>query len=108
MNGRQFRINEKSRRRLSALESPWNREAITPILKGWLHTLPSAADAVYHDALECPEYAQRGAADGICADLDLTQARCQAMREVPQKIVKFEDAIRNCRRMLPGRPTVTV
>ncbi len=30
--------------RVSSLDAPWNRAVITPILKGWLHTLPSAAD----------------------------------------------------------------
>ena len=80
----QRQIEEK----VSALESPWNRGEITPILKGWLHTLPTAADAVYHDTLECPERATRTPQMAFAPILVLRKRGAQTMREVLKKIVK--------------------
>ena len=74
--------------KVSALESPWNRGVITPILKGWLQTLPSAADAVYHDTLECPERATRTPQMAFAPILILRKRGAQTMREVLKKIVK--------------------
>jgi len=74
--------------KVSSLESPWNRAVITPILKGWLHTLPPAADAVYHDALECPDRTTRTPQMAFAPILILRKRGAQTMREVLKKIVK--------------------
>ena len=58
---------------------------ITPILKGWLQTLPSAADAVYHDTLECPEHATRTPQMAFAPILILRKRGVQTMREALEK-----------------------
>ncbi|MHB1034369.1 MAG: AAA domain-containing protein [Pirellulales bacterium] len=79
----QQQIEEK----VSALDAPWNREEITPILKGWLHTLPSAADAIYHDTLACPERATRTPQMAFAPILVLRRRGARTMREALKKIV---------------------
>jgi very-short-patch-repair endonuclease len=74
--------------KVSALESPWNRREITLILKGWLQTLPSAADAVYHDTLECPDRATRTPQMAFAPVLILRKRGTHTMSEVLKKIVK--------------------
>ena len=75
-------------KKVSALESPWDRAVITPILRGWLHTLSSAADAVYHDTLDCPDRAMRTPQMAFAPILVLRKRGAQTMREVLKKIVK--------------------
>lgn len=74
--------------KVPALESPWNRPVITPILKGWLQTLTSAADAVYHDTLECPDRTTRTPHMAFAPILILRRRGAQTMREMLKKIVK--------------------
>lgn len=73
---------------ISNLESPWNREVITPILKSWLHTLPSAADAVYHDVLDCPDRAAETPQLAFAPILILRKRGAQTVREMLRRIVK--------------------
>jgi len=73
--------------RVSALASPWNRREITPILKGWLQTLPSAADATYQGTLQCPERATRTPQMAFAPVLILRKRGAQTMRDVLRKIV---------------------
>jgi very-short-patch-repair endonuclease len=74
--------------KVSAIESPWNRATINPILKGWLHTLPSAADAIYHDTLACPDRGTSTPQMAFAPTLILRKRGAQAMREMLKKIVK--------------------
>ena len=73
---------------VSALESPWNRQQVPPLLKGWLQTLTMAADAVYSDALKCPDRATRTPQMAFAPILILRKRGAQTMREVLKKIVK--------------------
>ena len=73
---------------VSSLESPWNRAVVTPILKGWLHTLPSAADAIYHDTLECSDRTTHTPQMAFAPILVLRKRSVQTMREVLEKITK--------------------
>jgi hypothetical protein len=79
---------QKTEREVSALESPWDRGVITPILKSWIQDLPSAADAVYHDTLECPDRATRTPQMAFAPILILRKRGAQTMREVLKKIGK--------------------
>lgn len=45
----------QTERALARLDSPWERNAVTPILKGWLNALPAAADGVYEDTFAPPD-----------------------------------------------------
>jgi len=84
-----FQDRQEIEDKISALESPWNRAVITPILKGWLHTLPSAtADSVYYDALECPDRTTRTPQMAFAPILILRKRGAQTMREMLKKIVK--------------------
>ena len=80
----QQQIQEK----VSALESPWNRQEVPPLLKGWLQTLTMAADAVYSEALECPDRTTRTPQMAFAPILILRKRGAQTMREVLKKIVK--------------------
>ena len=75
--------------RILALESPWDREVIAPILKGWLHSLPSQADAaIYDDALDCPEDASHTPQMAFTV-LILRRRGVQTIREMLKKLVKI-------------------
>ena len=73
---------------VTSLESPWNRAVITPILRSWLNSLPSGADAVYHDMLECPDRITRTPQMAFAPILILRKRGVQTMCEVLKKIVK--------------------
>ncbi len=73
---------------VSSLESLWNRAVITPILKGWLNSLPSAADAEYRDILNCPDGATRTPQMAFAPVLILRKRGAQTMRDFLKQVVK--------------------
>ena len=61
-----------------------------PILKGWLHSLPSQADAaIYDDALDCPEDASHTPQMAFAPVLILRRRGVQTIREMLKKLVKI-------------------
>jgi len=74
--------------KVSLLDSPFDRAVITPILKGWLQTLHSAADAVYNDGLECPERSTGAPQMAFAPILILRKRGIQTMSKAFTKIVE--------------------
>ena len=54
-----FQEQQAIEQKVAQLESHLDQPQITPVLKSWLQTLPSAADTSYQDSLKCPECAIR-------------------------------------------------
>ena len=73
---------------VSTLDSPWNRQQVTSILKGWFQSLPSAVDAEYQDTLACPTRATRVPQMAFAPVLILRKRGAQTMRDVLKKIAK--------------------
>ena len=81
-------VQNQIEQRVSSLESPWDRSAITPILKGWFQAMPSAADGVYHDTLECPERATRTPQMAFAPILVLRKRGTRTMQVALENVIK--------------------
>ena len=74
-------------RKITELKSHLDERQIKPILKGWLQSMPSAADTSYQDSLQCPVRASGTPQLAFAPVLLLRQRGAQTLREALRKIV---------------------